>query len=231
MTVRAAVCPSPPLLARELTGQADVLPEMRAACSEAVSWLLAAAPHVVVVTGAGPVSMSWEAGSHLDVSRYAPALGARGKPGLPLALGLGAMLLDAVGHAGPRVLQAVGETAPASECLRLGESLAGTAPRVALLTMGDGSARRNAAAPGHLDSRAAAFDASVKHALRDGDMAALASLDAQLARDLLATGRAASQVLAGAIGTGGARAGQVLYADAPFGVGYFVAVLGQDTTE
>jgi hypothetical protein len=49
-----------------------------------------------------------------------------------------------------------------------------------------------------------------------------------LARDLLATGRAAWQVLVGAMstqGTVGVPAGQVLYADAPLGVGYFVAVL------
>jgi aromatic ring-opening dioxygenase LigB subunit len=97
--------------------------------------------------------------------------------------------------------------------------------RVALLAVGDGSARRSAAAPGHLDSRAAAFDTSVEHALGNGDMAALASLDQDLARGLLATGRAAWQVLAGAVDASGVLAGDLLYADAPFGVGCFVAVL------
>ena len=103
MIVRAAVCPSPPLLARQLTGQADVFPELRTACA-----------------------------------------------------------------------------------------------------------------------------ASVERALRDGDMAALASLEPSRARDLLATGRPAWQVLAGAMsaaGTVGGPAGQLLCADAPLGVGYFVAVL------
>jgi hypothetical protein len=66
----------------------------------------------------------------------------------------------------------------------------------------------------------------VERALRDGDMAALASLEPGLARDLLATGRAAWQVLAGAMSAPRAPAGQVLYADAPLGVGYLVAVLG-----
>jgi hypothetical protein len=61
-------------------------------------------------------------------------------------------------------------------------------------------------------------------------MAALASLDPDLARDLLATGRAAWQVLAGAVSAGGRAAGQVLYADAPFGVGYFVTVLEPEST-
>ena len=228
MIVRAAVCPPPPLLAAELTGSADVLPGLRAACAAAVARLLAADPDVVVVAGAGPATATWDPDGWLDLSAYAPALGTGGKPGLPLALGLGAVLLDAAGHAGPRVLQAVEEQAPAAECLRLGASLPGLAPRVGLLAMGDGSARRGVAAPGHLDARAAPFDASVERALRDGDMAALAALDPDLARDLLATGRAAWQVLAGAMsapGTAVGQAGQVLYADAPLGVAYLVAVL------
>ena len=226
--VCAAVCPSPPLLAPELTGHGDVLPGLRAACAAAVARLLAADPDVVVVVGAGSATATWDPDGRLDLSAYAPALRAGGKPGLPLALGLGVMLLDAAGYTGPRVLQAVGEQAPAAECLGLGASLRGLAPRVGLLAMGDGSARRGVAAPGHLDGRAAPFDASVECALRDGDLAALAALDPDLARDLLATGRAAWQVLAGAMstqGTVGVPAGQVLYADAPLGVGYFVAVL------
>jgi hypothetical protein len=229
----AAVCPSPPLLARDLTGRDDVLPEMRHACIAAVGRLVAAAPELVIVAGAGPATAAWHPDDRLDLSGYAPRLGTRGKPGLPLALGLGAMLLDSVGYAGPRVLHAVGEAAPRSECLRLGASLAGLAPRVAVLAVGDGSARRSTSAPGYLDSRAAAFDASVERALRNGDMAFLASLAPDLARDLLATGRAAWQVLAGVMTGGdapGAPAGEVLYADAPFGVGYFVAVLGPDRT-
>jgi hypothetical protein len=122
----------------------------------------------------------------------------------------------------------VDEQAPPAECLGVGASLPGLAPRVGLLAMGDGSARRGVAAPGYLDPRAASFDASVERALREGDMAALTGLDPDLARDLLATGRAAWQVLAGAMsapGTASGPAGRVLYADAPLGVGYFVAVL------
>jgi len=226
--IHAAVCPSPPLLAPELTGRADVLPELRTACAEAVARLLAANPDVVVVAGAGAATATWDPDDRLDLAGYAPALGTGGKPGLPLAVGLGAMLLDAAGHAGPRVLQAVDEQAPPAECLGLGASLPGLAPRVGLLAMGDGSARRGVAAPGYLDPRAASFDASVERALREGDMPALMDLDPDLARDLLASGRAAWQVLAGAMsapGTVGVPVGRVLYADAPLGVGYFVAVL------
>jgi hypothetical protein len=223
--VRAALCPSPPLLARQLTGQADVFPDLRAACAAAISTLLAATPDVMVAVGAGRETATWDPDDRLDPSAYAPALGTAGKPWLPLALGLGAMLLDAAGHAGPRVLQAVGEQAPAGECLRLGASLPDLAPRVGLLAMGPAAPGAVPPRRGHLDLRAAPFDASAERALRDGDMAALASLEPGLARDLLATGRAAWQVLAGAMSAWRAPAGQVLYADAPLGVGYLVAVL------
>ncbi|HLH84568.1 MAG TPA: hypothetical protein VKV38_15010 [Trebonia sp.] len=225
MIARAAVCPSPPLLARELTGRAPVLPELRAACAAAVARLLSPAPDVVIVVGAGHATAAWDPGGRLDLAAWAPGLGVRGTPGLPLPLGLGAMLLDAAGYAGRRVMQAVGEAEPAAACLRLGASLADSAPAAAMLVMGDGSARRSPAAPGHFDERAEPFDFAVEQAIKDGDMAAIAALDPALARELMATGRAAWQVLAGALGAGRAPAGEIVYADAPFGVGYLVAVL------
>jgi hypothetical protein len=106
-----------------------VLPALRAACAAAVARLLAADPDVVVVAGAGSATATWDPDGRLDLSAYAPVLSAGGKPGLPLALGLGVMLLDAAGYAGPRVLQAVGEQAPAAECLarRCGGSPRGSA--------------------------------------------------------------------------------------------------------
>lgn len=238
MIVRAALCPSPPLLARELTGRAEVLPELRAACAAAVGRLLGAAPDVIAVVGAGPDTATWDPDDRLDLSAYAPAMppgatpplpagaatGLRGKPGLPLAVGIGALLLDEAGYAGPRVLQAIDEAAPVADCLRLGQWLAGAAPRVALLAVGDGSTRRGPAAPGYLDERAVPFDDAVLRALRSGDMAALAELDPDLARDLVATGRAAWQVLAGAF-AGARPATEIGYAADPFGVAYVVATL------
>jgi len=251
--VRAALCPSPPLLARELTGRALILPELRAACAAAVarlvgrppdlaggpSDLVGGSPDLVVVVGAGAATATWDPDDRLDLSAYAPAVnapaagapadtsaaGSRVKPGLPLALGLGALLLDSAGYAGPRLLQAVDESEPAHACLRLGRELAGAAARVAVLAVGDGSARRAPSAPGYLDERAAPFDDAVRHAVSNGDMAALAGLDPALARDLMATGRAAWQVLAGAMGTSTRPRTEVHHADAPFGVAYLVAVL------
>ncbi len=225
MIVSAALCPSPPLLARELTGSAEVLPELRDACAAAVRHLLAAAPDVVAVVGAGPDTASRDPGDRLDLSAYAPPVsGAHGKPGLPLALGIGALLLDQAGYAGPRLVQAVDEAAPPAAGLRLGRALAGAAARVALLAVGDGSTRRGPAAPGYLDERAVPFDDEVERAVRDGDMAALAGLDPDLARDLMATGRAAWQVLAGAF-AGARPATEISYAADPFGVAYLVATL------
>jgi hypothetical protein len=253
--VRAAFCPSPPLLARALTGRAVILPELRDACAAAVARLVGGPPEpavgspepvggspepavgppeLVVVVGSGAATATWDPDDRLDLSAYAPAVGtpadtsaagSRVKPGLPLALGLGALLLDGAGYTGPRLLQAVDESESAGACLRLGRELAGVAARVAMLAVGDGSARRTPSAPGYLDERAAPFDDAVRHAVGDGDMAALAGLDPALARDLMATGRAAWQVLAGAMGTSTRPRTEIRYADAPFGVAYTVALL------
>jgi hypothetical protein len=230
---RAVLCPSTPLLARELSGRALVLPELRDACAAAVARLVKADAEIVAVVGAGAATAAWNPQDRLDVAAYGPAPGAAGgRQGLPLGLGLGALLLDGAGYTGPRLLQAVGESEPPDACARLGARLARVASRVGLLVVGDGSARRGPAAPGHFDERAASFDSAVERAVRDGDMAAFAALDPVLASELMVTGRAPWQVLAGAIAaTGDGTSGpgrpsaEVLYADDPFGVAYLVAVL------
>lgn len=238
MIVAAAICPSPPLLASELTGQADILPELRAASAAAVTRLLAAAPEVVAVVGPAETTGPWDAAGQLSLAAFAPAL-RQGSPQpaappLPLALGIGARLLDEAGYTGPRTLHGIGEDEPAAACLALGQELASSASRVALLAVGDGSARRSASAPGYLDERAAPFDQAVERAVRDGDLPALAALDPALAAELLAVGRPAWQALAGALSAPRATAvrnnaarlrTEVLYSDAPLGVAYLVATL------
>jgi hypothetical protein len=230
MIVVAAICPCPPLLAAELVGQAEVLPELRAACSVAVGRLAAAAPDLIVVAGADDQTRSWPPDGRLNLAAYAPALSAAdgggangGRPALPLPLGMGALLLDEAGYHGPRAFQGIAVSATSPDCLRLGGQLAALAPRVALLAMGDGSGRRSVAAPGYLDERAGPFDAAVERAVRDGDLAALAAIDPGLAAELLAAGRPAWQALAGALGGADAAGTEVLYCDAPFGVGYLAA--------
>ncbi len=62
--------------------------------------------------------------------------------------------------------------------------LAEPAPGVPLLVAANGTACRSEKAPGHLDPRAAGFDAALGAALAAGDVAALRTLDQQLAEEL-----------------------------------------------
>jgi hypothetical protein len=119
--------------------------------------------------------------------------------------------------------------------------------RVGLVAMGDLSARRTEGAPGAFQATAAGFDTSVAEAFRTATPQRLLALDPAQAADLLVAGLAPLQVLAGAfedaaapdgvfedasapggvtrVGPGSAVRGRVLYEDAPYGVGYLVALL------
>jgi len=148
-----------------------------------------------------------------------------GEPVLPLSLTIGRWLLERGGLLGTRtevLLRAVPADAPAATCLDLGRDLARRARRVAMLVMGDGSARRSTKAPGYLDPRAQRYDADVAAALASADSAQLARLDPALSAELMAAGRASWQVLAGAA-AGGQFRGQLHQVAAPYGVGYLVA--------
>jgi hypothetical protein len=224
------------LLARELTGADPVVPDLRQACLDAAADLLRSDPDMIAVVGAGEQTRGFGERGQLDLAAYAPALALSGLDGngmgardgmggderLPLPLGLGRRLLDQAGYAGQLALHAVNDRTSAADCAALGARLAATAGRVAMLVMADGSARRGLKAPGYLDERSFPFDAQVTEAVRAGDMAALLALDASLARDLMATGRPAWQVLAGAVGER-RPASVIKYSDDPFGVAYLVA--------
>ena len=254
MITSAALCPWPPLLVRELTGADPVLPELRAACAEAVAALLRASPEVVAVVGPGTATTSWPGNGRLNIAAFGPgaAAPARGtaerpvlppapgtaerpvlppapgtaeRPVLPPAPGIGAYLLDQAGYQGERLIWSVSADEPVAGCRKLGADLAGGSARTALLAIGDGSARRGPRAPGHFDERAAAFDAEAERAVRAGDLTALLDLDPALARELMATGRPAWQVLAGAVEGMAGLAAEVQYAGDPFGVAYLVATL------
>jgi hypothetical protein len=215
---------------RTVTRRDAVLPGLRAACAEAAGRLLRDDPAMIVVVGPATAAGEWDGAGRLDPAVFAPGPGRTGTsslplpPLLPLPLGLGALLLDQAGYRGPRRLLAVGQDDQAQACAALGAGLAAAAGRSALLVMADGSARRSVKAPGYLDPRAADFDAEVERAVRSGDLGALLELDQVLARDVMATGRPAWQVLAGAL-RGPVPAAEVLYCDDPFGVAYLVACL------
>ncbi|WP_030870625.1 class III extradiol dioxygenase subunit B-like domain-containing protein [Streptomyces sp. NRRL S-37] len=235
MLVAAAVCPCPPLLVPEVAaGAAPELDTARAACTDALGVLGAARPDLLVVVGpgdgAGPET--YPEGTPGSFRGFGVGLDVRlgrgeGTPGreLPYGLAVGAWLLDRTGWADTPVEGlAVGESLTAERCAETGEALAGRAERVALLVMGDASACRTLKAPGYLDERAAPFDAELARALGAADTGALRALDTGLARELKVSGRAPWQVLAGAAAGNPALKGTLLHEDAPYGVGYLVAV-------
>lgn len=117
----------------------------------------------------------------------------------------------------------VSEDMSAPACAALGADLARGNDRLALLVMGDGSARRGARAPGGDDPRAEPYDKTAAVALATADARALLALDEELSARLLVAGRAPWQVLAGAALAGGRYRGELHYDDAPYGVSYFVA--------
>jgi hypothetical protein len=215
MIAAVAFCPNPPLLVPAVAqGAAPELDDLRAACRAAITRIASSGKPIVVI-GSGPAACRHAAtargtfagfGVPLEVS-----LGSD-EPGpleLPLSLTVGAWL----------VREALGPNSGAT-----GFSINGELPAVgdcALLVMGDGSARRSMAAPGYLDDRAETFDAGVVAALGSGAGATLAALDDALGVELLAAGGPAWHA-AGALLTAPYVA-EVLYDEAPYGVGYFVA--------
>jgi len=209
----AAVCPHPPLLVPELAaGAASELDTMRTACAAAVDALSPYDVLYVVGVDTGPHATSF-APWGVDVAVDVP------EP-LPLAVLLGAWLT----RGRHRSFVAVDPSLDGDECAALGAELAASADAVALLVMGDGSARHDAKAPGYVDERAPSFDQTVRTAFAGSDWSAVRGLDATLADDLLVAGRAPWQVLAGAAVTAGAGTVAIEPAFvAPYGVGYHVA--------
>jgi hypothetical protein len=245
-------CP-PLLVPDLAQGAAPELEPLRAACDEAVTALAAAEPDLIVVVGPGERDAVHEAGATgtfrghgvpLDVTLGGadgagdPQGGGTGR--LPLSLTVGAWLLARSARRGRVRAFEVAADGGRAACRAHGAEIAGWADRVGLLVMGDGSARRDLKAPGYLDERAAPLDSRIAAALASGDSDGfLAGLDEDDARDLMVSGRPAWQLLTGASGNAGADAGtgtgvgagdaggpgrhRLLYDDAPYGVGYFVA--------
>ena len=129
---------------------------------------------------------------------------------VPLGHRVAQHLLSGVG-ASPNLLEA---SSDAVETLRSADGV--------LLVMGDGSARRHEKAPGHLHPDAVTFDKDVQTALETGDAAVLAGLDTDRAAELWCAGVPALRVL-GELAVGRRVAAEVTYADAPYGVAWWVA--------
>jgi hypothetical protein len=213
--VAAAVLPHPPLLVPPLaSGAVTELDLLRHRCAAGVTRLWSASPDVTYVVGkdGGHRASSFRPwGVEVAVDVPEP---------LPLPLLVGAWLT--MGRL--RSFVAVDDDLDPPACAELGAELAGSAAHVALLVMGDGSARHSEKAPGYLDSRSAIYDEAVHRALADADLDGLLGLDDDLARALMVAGRAPWQVLAGA--ARGVPAPVVVEAafEAPYGVGYHTAL-------
>lgn len=229
MIAAAAFCPYPPLLVPALAGGAAAeLEPVRDACRKALTSVHETAERLVLLGTAAtsafhsPVARGSLSGHGVavDVQLGSPACG--GSIELPLSLTVGAWLVaqalgDRTGAVGFSIGPDFASTRAALDLLALAET-----ERVGLVVMGDGSARRSTTAPGYFDERAEPFDSAVAAALRDGDGDALASLDESRGADLLAAGVPAWRA-AGALLAGGEFDAELLYAQAPYGVGYFVA--------
>lgn len=238
MLVAAAFCPHPPLLVAPVAVRATPeLDALLAACDRAVTDLVEADPDVLVLVGAGPRPARWSDGDGGSLAGYGVDLRVplRGpvRPGrepMPLSLTVGAWLVGRSGYDGERIGFCVPDRADDAQLAGWAERIADLGDRLALLVMGDGSARRSEQAPGYLDPRASGFDAAVAAALAGGDPSALRRLDPGLGVELLAAGTAPWRLAGHVAGQldgrldGDARfAADLLHDAAPFGVGYLVA--------
>jgi hypothetical protein len=194
------VLPSPRALLPSLS-EIDPVPELRAACAAALDTLFADSadspdsPDRVIVLAA-PVS-------ELNASRG---------------------VTEPIGH---RVAQHLlgehpfeAQVALPYEAASLVEHDDGRS--TAVVVMADGSACRSEKAPGHLNPDAVPFDDAIERALRAGDVDALAAVDPVQAHELWCEGAPCFHVLA-EIARGRDIATDVSYADAPYGVAWWVA--------
>jgi hypothetical protein len=228
MLIAGAFCPHPPLLIPDVAGAEPpgAFRRLLASCELALRGLTAAVPDLIVLVGGGPETREYPAEAAGGLQDYGiDVTVGTGEPVLPLSLTVGRWLLLRAGcdGAGPPVaVQAVSRRASPAECLALGTALAGRAPRVALLAMGDGTSRGARDIEGAPDPDAQEYDDEVAEALAAADARWLGRLDPALDDKYLVTGRAAWQVLAGAA-AGRRMHGRLHCCMAPYGVTYLVA--------
>ncbi|GAB1816945.1 class III extradiol ring-cleavage dioxygenase family protein [Herbidospora sp. RD11066] len=213
MLVAAAVCPNPPLIVPSLAGAASAeLDPLRAACFAAVEVLHSASPDLIAVVGGAENGRAYPPSAAGTLRPWGGDVTVgSGVPVLPLSLTIGRWLLSS--SEVPLHLESVRYDATPDACRDLGSRVGELAGRVALLVMGDGSARLTEKSPGYLHPGAVAYSDRVVSALVEGRAA---TLDPAEAEEQWAAGRAAFQTLPD-------RPLDLLYSDAPYGVAYYVA--------
>jgi hypothetical protein len=230
---RVAVVPTPPLLVPELAaGAAEETAPVRDAClaavravaSECGKWIAVGAGRTPTEIGAGARGSFRGYGVDVPVTLSGDDVrDPREKSvALPLPALVAGWLRERADAASVRV-RVLDQALPRAACVGLGHRLGEDEDGVGLLILGDGSNRHGPRAPGGEDERATGFDAAVSAALGSGDVDGLLALDATLAGELGASGRAPWQVLAGLVGSARWRA-ELVYSGSPLGVGYHVAV-------
>jgi hypothetical protein len=206
-----AFCPHPPLLLPGIAAGAEIETQsLRFACDRALGRLFETSPSQVVIVGAD--------GRAVSVGSFAPGLADPDPRTFPLSLLVGDWLLSRKPpqeqHCRVTYVPIEPDGTPNTPWPDMTEP-------TALLVMGDGSACRSVKGPGYLDERAQPFDDAVVDALAKAAPEQLATLDLALAAELLVAG--APAWVAAAKLVGGEWHGEVLYADAPYGVMYTVA--------
>jgi hypothetical protein len=112
-------------------------------------------------------------------------------------------------------------TTSGGDATALGEQLGADGTGVGVILVADGAACHGPKAPRAQDMRAQVYDDAVCAALASGQPSRLDQVDADLGDELGATGSQVWPVLVAAAGTDGI--GEVLWAGAPYGVGWVVA--------
>jgi hypothetical protein len=229
---RAVVVPNPPLLIPELVGDAiEETEPLRTSCLLAARRLAQASQDWIAI-GTGAMTRQLPAGRAgtfrgfgVDRNvRLSTADALERDPDLPLSALVAGWLREQAGAREVR-MELLAPDAGTAELAALVERASRTGRPVGLLVLGDGSNRHGQRSPGYADDRAPGFDDAVADALRSADPKALLALDAELAGQLGAGGYPVWQALGlVALADGRDWKADLLYSDAPFGVGYHVAV-------
>jgi hypothetical protein len=220
-----AFVPSAPLLIPSIgSGSGEHDATLRAAAVKAVADLASTRPDLIVVVASVVTAGGWDETAVYDFGGFGVLADDRGVADtadggtVPWQLGIGAWLLDEAGWTGPRRYLGITAAAPTDQHRQLIAQGA-----VAIVVVGDGSARRSERAPGYLDPRAEPFDDQVAAALGEGRPKGLAAIDPDLAEELMCGGWPAWSWLAATVDGAEVSAIGTATHVAPYGVGYFVA--------